>query len=381
MLIPTPPFRPYAFLREGSAGRWMDQVARAIASDARARAILSRPEARVTSDLKARVKSSGTLAIKALYWSVHCPDPRAWGGIRARTLLADPCGMTWIDLPRDPALPALAGLMAQPGSWQVLRYVPLRRATLLHQPPDGPARIVKVKRPDRATDAARRLQAAQAALGNGQPFTIPRLLETGPEGIFALSLCPGVALAAGARVDPLCLLAQIGQMHARLHMAPTAGLPPDDAGSAVQDLDLTAALLHDHMPRLAPLIPQLRDRPSPSEPVLCHGDFGFDQILQDADSLSLVDFDRCHAGEAAADIARFLVTLIERPPAGLTSPAAKAAYLDGYAQVRALPGRNRLTWFVTEAAATRLLVRLRKDLALAPQMQKLLDLIAAPVLA
>lgn len=377
MLKLMPPLRPYAFLATGSAGRLMDRVARAIADDAPAQALLSNRQAQIMSDIKTRVKSSGSPAIKSMYWSVRCPDPDVWGGMRARTLVAGPDLMDWLDLPQDPALPMLAAFRSMPGLCQVLRYVPLRRATLLHRPATGPARIVKVKRPDRAADAARRLAAANMALGTAQAFTIPRLLDTHPDGTLVLSLCPGTSLGTGLARNGTGLLRRIGRMHAALHACPPAALPHEQPGDATDSLALTAALRPGLIPALIPLTHLLRDRPAPSDPVLCHGDLGFDQMLLDGDSLSLVDFDLCHAGEAAADIARFLVVLTEAPPPGLTAAVAEAAYLGGYAETRALPAPARLHWFRTEALAARLLICLRKDQS--PQIARLLSLINSRV--
>jgi Phosphotransferase enzyme family len=381
LTLAPPTLRPYAFLTDGSPGRFMDDVALAISSDAQALKLLDNPQAEVVSDLKTRVKSSGKPAVKALYWSVRCPDPGTWGRMQARTLLADPDRMDWIDLPQDPALPALADLHTEPGHWQILRYVPLRRATLLHRSASGPPVIIKVKRPDRAKDAAGRLTAAQAVLGQFPGFAIPRLLDTRADGTFALSLCRGASLSAGFPDDVPGLMRRIGQMHASLHITVPVGLPPGSHSPATDILDLAAAL-HPALCRLlAPLTQLLRSRPRPSAPVLCHGDLGFDQILHENGAMSLVDFDLCHAGEAAADIARFLVALAGNPPPGLPAAVAEAAYLDGYAELRALPDRDRLHWFQTEAVAARLLVCLRKDQAQPQQITRLLSQIGGSGLA
>lgn len=373
LTLAAPALRPYAFLTDGSPGQFMDHVAVAIASDAKAMELLSNPQAEIVSDVKARVKSSGKPVVKTLYWSVRCHDPGAWGGMQARTLLADPDRMDWIDLPYDPALPALANLQAESGHWQVLRYVPLRRATLLHRPASGPPVIIKVKRPDRAADATGRLTAAQAALGQFPGFGVPRLLDTRIDGTFALSQCLGTPLSAGFPDDVPDLMRRIGQMHACLHRTVPVGLPQGCHSPAADILDLAAALRPALCRPLAPLRWLLRSRPRPSAPVLCHGDLGFDQILHENGVLSLVDFDLCHAGEAAADIAHFLVALAGNPPPGLPAAVAEAAYLDGYTELRALPDWDRLHWFRTEAVVARLLVCMRKDQAQPQQVARLLS--------
>ena len=378
---PQPTLRPYAFVTDGSAGSFMDNVARAISRDASAQDLLCRPQAEVMSDLKARAKSSGKPAIKSLYWSVRCPDATAWGGLRARTLLADPTCLRWIDLADDPSLPALASLIHRPGHWRTLRYVPLRRATFLHQPVAGPARIVKLKRPDRAAEAAARLAATLAALGPDPGFDIPRLLALGADGSFALSLCHGTPIGIGLPHDAPGLLRRIGRMHARLHCADPSLLPKGLPVAALDCLTLSAALLPDLASRLGPLMARLGHRPGVAPPVLCHGDFGLEQILHDDGALSLVDLDLCHAGDAAADIARFLVALADDQPDGVDPAVAEANYLDGYAEVRTLPDPARMRWFRAGAVAARLLVCLRKDQTHGGRIGRLLAQIDAQVLA
>ena len=179
MLIPL----PFAILAEGSAGRFIERVSAVIAGDAKGLALLERPGARVASDLKARVKSKGTPLVKGLYWTVQVPDPSAWGGLQARTLIPGPDRVDPFDLPRDPKLPALSRLHSRAWDWKVLRDVPHRRMTLWQQPAVGPARIVQVKRPDRSADAAHRLALdlppPRAALGSPCRASW-RLRPTGP---------------------------------------------------------------------------------------------------------------------------------------------------------------------------------------------------------
>jgi hypothetical protein len=356
--------RLYAFLADGgSAARLMDRVAMTIASDVQAQALLSRPRAKVLSDIKVRVKSGGSPAIKSLYWSVQAPDRAAWGGLSARTLIVGPQGGRWLDLPADPALGALEGLQRQPVIWEVLRYIPMRRATLLHRPDaehaDKPAHIVKVKRPERAADAARRLAAVNEALGVAPPVIIPRLLQVSADGTLRMSLCQGASLGSipGRRVSGL--LWRIGQMHARLHACPCDGLPFGPTVSDEKALAFIGALSPNLRGLADRLSRNLGARPLPSAPVLCHGDAGLDQILLDGERLSLVDFDLSHAGEAAADIAQFLVVLAENG----FGEDDRARYLDGYADVRRRPEPARLQWFLAKAVTARVLVYLRKDQA------------------
>lgn len=354
--------RPYAFIARGSAVGFVYDVARFIADDGAAGEALAQPDHHILSDIKPRTKPADSLSIKSLYWSVQHHDPQAWGGLRARTLLAERGGMAWHSLPDDPALPALATLAAVPGRWAVLRYVPFRRATLLHQPPGAPPRIVKVKRPERALDAAHRLRCVGEALLDLPGVRIPRLIQDPQDGVFAFSFLPGRPLGLPSTPqDAVPLLRRIGQLHATLHDAPASALPTEEVPSAADELETAAQLCPDLIPKLASLAARLRQRPDPTSKALCHGDLALDQFLMQGDALSLVDFDRCHAGDPAADIARFVVHVAEQATGNLSPTAAIDAYAQGYAERRALPDADHLAWHLANAAAARVMIRIRKD--------------------
>jgi tRNA A-37 threonylcarbamoyl transferase component Bud32 len=354
--------RPYAFIARGSAVGFVDEVAQSIALDGAANDALAQPGHHILSDIKPRTKPADSLSLKSLYWSVQYHDPHAWGGVRARTLLAERGGITWHSLPDDPALPALATLADLPGRWVILRYVPFRRVTLLHQPPGAQPRIVKVKRQDRALDAAHRLCRVGEALLDLPGFRIPRLIENPQDGVFALSVLPGRPLCLpSAPQDAMPLLRRIGQLHATLHDAPASALPAEEVPSAADELETAAQLCPDLIPKLAALASHLRHRPDPAPQALCHGDLALDQFLMTSDSLSLVDFDRSHAGDPAADIARFVVHLSEQATGMLPPKAAITAYAQGYAERRALPDANHLAWHLANAAVARVMIRIRKD--------------------
>ena len=97
-------------------------------------------------------------------------------------------------------------------------------------------------------------------------------------------LCPGTALGTGLPGDAGVILRAIGRMHASLHRCSALGLPLEDPPS--NPLPLITALCAK--PPLPDLAHQLRDRPAPSAPVLCHGDFALDQIVLGPDGLALI---------------------------------------------------------------------------------------------
>jgi len=367
--------RPYAFVARGSAAGFVDDVAQCIATDGIARAAVAQPGHQVMSDIKARTRPADSLSIKSLYWSVQNRDPAVWGGLRARTLRAERGGIEWHSLPEDPALPALAGLAAIPGRWAVLRYVPFRRATLLHQALGGQACIVKVKRPDRAVDAAHRLRCVAEALKPLPEIGIPTLLQEPQDGVFSFSFRPGRPLALPPSPDrATALLRRIGQMHAALHDTPATALPMEEVPSAAEELETAAQLCPSFIPRLAMLAARLRQRPEPGVSALCHGDLALDQFLMEGEALSLVDFDRSHAGDPAADVARFMVHLAEQALGLLPRALALEAYLQGYAERRALPASEPLGWHLANAAAARVMIRIRKDQVDPRAMSEILDL-------
>lgn len=381
MLISVVAPKPYAFLAAGSTGRRISAITAAIHADARAATLLADPQATIMSDVKLRLKASGSPVVKSLYWSVQRPNPQVWGGAEVRTLVAGEDGLIWCDWLDDPGLPGLRALPSEGKAWRLLRYIPERRATFWVGSSSGPARIVKVKRADRAHDAAHRLAVVNAALAQVKGVQVPRLLSPAQDGVFSLSICPGTVFGQGAWADARTILHRIGQVHGRLHNASPRGLPQDPHAPALKSLALIAALCPAVRPVLAQVADFLMDAPPPAAPVLCHGDLAPDQILSDGTTISLVDFDRAHAGDAAMDIARFLVALADQPLAGLDIATAQNSYLSGYAEMRPLPQTRRLQWCLAEVAVARLLVLLRKDLASPARVDRLVSMIRSQVAA
>ena len=95
------------------------------------------------------------------------------------------------------------------------------------------------------------------------------------------------------------------------------------------------------------------DLPARQEEVMLHGDCHPGNVVVTDEGLSLIDFDQAGIGSAAADIGSLMARLNygsilrERDPA--TATGMTNAFLEGYAQVRALPDDRTLRWHVAAA--------------------------------
>jgi fructosamine-3-kinase len=288
---------------------------RAIAADATASRLSGQSGARVAVDVQTRL-DAGAVRIKSVLWSVQVAGVGPYG-LAARSARLGRDGVAWFDLVDDPALP----LHALPDGARMLRYIPGRRATLLVG--DGADRhILKLKKPDRRDDAVLRHRAALIA---ARGIAMPGLLGLQGDHGFCQTLCPGTALDQGPCSNET--LRAVGQMIATLHQQDGAALPPapdgvDAAGwltAILPSLDLTSIL----------------SGPQGGQ-TLCHGDLALGQILDGPQGLFLVDLDRCHCGDAAADLARFLVSLQDEP-ALVDWRAAASAICEGYRNCAPLP--------------------------------------------
>lgn len=314
---------------------------RAIAADATASQLLGQSGARVAVDVQTRL-DTGAVRIKSVLWSVQVAGQGPCG-LAARSARLARDGVTWFDLEDDPALP----LRAVPDGARLLRYIPGRRATLrVGDGSDG--HILKLKKPDRRGDAVLRHAAALAA-AQGAGIAMPGLMGSLGDHGFCQTLCPGAALDASP--SSVETLHRVGQMIAKLHQQDGSALPPAPDG-----VDAAAWL--------AAVLPGLNVPPSSSPPQggqrLCHGDLALGQILNGPKGLCLVDLDRCHRGDAAADLARFLVSLQDE--AGLPDwRSAAVAICQGYQDCAPLP--DGLSAALARAELDRLQVLLSKGLA------------------
>lgn len=177
-----------------------------------------------------------------------------------------------------------------------------------------------------------------------------RTLLTEPMPGRRLADLPGAELSAGLR--------GLGAALARLHSFP---LPraPRFARFDTDQLREAARLLGWVQPGLAGAAEALAERlasrwsPPAEEPVWLHGDVKLANAILDDGHVALVDFEDVASGPAAADVASLLAALRYRRRVGTLSDTderdAAAAFLEGYAAVRALPESTTLRWYTAAA--------------------------------
>jgi Ser/Thr protein kinase RdoA (MazF antagonist) len=268
----------------------------------------------------------------------------------------------------DPArLPAT--LRDAPGEWSasaVVQYIPERSVTLRALDPGGRTlAFVKCYAPhtqDVAQLAARydfiasRLRTADPALRS------PRALaHSCDRHLLLLEPMPG---RSWQDLDPPGgedALRRLGRAIAFVHAIPLDGPVPAMRRFGRFDLGrVTHAgeLISQARPELAAVAKTLVDRlasepPALQEQVLLHGDCHPGNVLVTGDQLSLIDLDQAGTGPAAADISSLLARLnygsVLREGDPATATAMTNAFLEGYAQVRALPDDRTLRWYAAAA--------------------------------
>ncbi|CAN5642705.1 hypothetical protein BH18ACT3_BH18ACT3_27220 [soil metagenome] len=250
--------------------------------------------------------------------------------LRSRRLVLQPDG-------RDRRLPRLAGLVAEPGA-----------ALLVH----GPERRAVVRRPGRryakvlpSRKAARVLSADRAARATGA-IRMPELLSADvAAGILQWSEAPGRSLYEMLHDEavPLTRLgAAAGAAGSSLLAMHLASLPQGVGHHGPQEeAEVAAFWMRGAMAHSAPpagveaaftaAAAELSAATSPV--VLIHRDLHEKQVLVDGEQATLLDLDTLAGGEAALDVANFLVHLELRAALGLPAERALAVaggFLDAY---------------------------------------------------
>jgi aminoglycoside phosphotransferase (APT) family kinase protein len=250
----------------------------------------------------------------------------------ARWLELDDDGVQVFDFPSDPALPALASLLAS-GRFTAAGHRLGKRAALREV--DG-ARFLFL-RPERAAERAfarvseayRRLEAA------GVPASRPLGFDTELGGWWAEAI-PGSTLAP-ANAAP-GVWRELGETLARAHAA-HLGHAGEAAPARLPSLAgaIAAGRKQVSLVRLADpafgeeLDRDLNELPSgdmTGRPAWIHGDLHPLQILV-GPTLAILDWERARVGDAEEDLGNFLAHLAWE--AGEAAPAAWSALLDGYA--------------------------------------------------
>ena len=256
------------------------------------------------------------------------------------------------------------------GSWSqsaVVQYAPERSMTLQASDPDGQAlAFVKCYAPHTQDIAqlAARYDLFAARLRTADPtLRSPRVLaHSRDRRLLVLEPMPGRSWLDLERSSVIDAMRRLGRAIAIIHATPLVG----DVGLGLRRfgrLDLARVtrageLVSKARPEVAGAVWRLTDRlacdlPVQQDQVLLHGDCHPGNVLAAGDRLSLIDLDQAGTGPAAADIGSLLARLTYGTILGETDAATTAlmarAFLDGYAQVRALPDVRTLRWYVAAA--------------------------------
>jgi aminoglycoside phosphotransferase len=331
--------------------------------------------------------------------------PLPSGGLRATALDVDR-DTVWWSFPNDRRLVGLdavlsparlpSGLRDGVGDWStsaVVQYAPERSVTLKALDPAGQIlAFVKCYAPntqDVAGLAARydffaaRLRTADHSLRS------PRALAHSVDrGLLLLEPMPGQSWPDCDRSSAVDALRSLGHAIAVVHATPLGGWIA--TGVRLGRLDLAhvvraGELISEALPDVAAAAGKLTHRlaadpPEPQVPVLLHGDCHPGNVLVASHLVSLIDIDQAETGPAAADIGSLLARLAYGAVLGETDLPTAAlmanAFLEGYAQVRALPDDRTLDWYAAAALLTerslRAVNRIRPE-----ALEKLPELIGA----
>lgn len=255
-------------------------------------------------------------------WAVHRPLP---------TVLTQQQGA-------DRRLPGLRPLLRGPDR-VLVSHRPERRAVVRSGEP-GQDRWTKVVRPDRAADLAARLALAHDA---GVPC--PGVVELDERsGTVTTEALPGRSLHESWQegrlgVDPRAAGELAGRCLRRLHDLDPGGLPRHDAADELATtrrwLDLAQAFGVLGLPPL--LADALLDRAAsllagsgPGEAATVHRDLHDKQLVLAGDRIGLLDLDTLAGGDAAVDVANFLVHLELRVHQGLADERDAVRLADGF---------------------------------------------------
>jgi aminoglycoside phosphotransferase len=317
--------------------------------------------------------------------AVHRKAARATlpsGGLHATALDVDR-DTVWWSFPNDRRLVGLDDVMSPTrlpsslrdgvGDWtasEVVQYAPERSVTLKALDPAGQIlAFVKCYAPDTQDVAglaarydffAARLRTADDSLRS------PRALAYDVDrGLLLLQPMPGQSWLDCDRSSAVDALRSLGRAIAVVHATPLGGRITTgvrrfgrlDLARIVRAGELISEALPDVAAATGKLTHRLaEDPPQTQAPVLLHGDCHPGNVLVARHQVSLIDIDQAGTGPAAADIGSLLARLAYGAVLGETDLPTAAlmanAFLEGYAQVRALPDNRSLDWYAAAALLT-----------------------------
>ncbi|PYG00473.1 hypothetical protein SAMN05216184_10343 [Georgenia satyanarayanai] len=289
-----------------------------------------------------RAEDGGTVAAQWFACPVALAEAAAAAPAPARVsgdVLLQPGGA-------DARLRALREVLAEDGS-RLVAHRPGRRAVVRVSGTDGTVReYVKVVRPGKAPDLARRGGLVAELVGDVVP--VPRLVDASrvERGVLCWSVVPGRTLhdlgadGGWGAADARAAWEAAGRAVARLHAAPAG--PVEARHGAEEELDAVASWLGPavaHGLLDAGTVARARERVTavlrnaPADPVLgvLHRDLHDKQLLlDDAGTVGMIDVDTLAVGERALDVANLLVHLELRQAQGLLVPDLAAAARHGF---------------------------------------------------
>ena len=246
----------------------------------------------------------------------------------------------------DARLRALPTVLTEAGA-RLVSHRPGRRAVVQVTDPDGTVReYIKVVRPTRAADLARRGGLVATLVEDEVP--VPRLVDESAleRGVLRWSVVPGRTLhdlGAAGEWNPAQARAaweSAGRAVAQLHAASPTRVPERHGGG--QELDVIAdwldpAVAHGLLD--ADLVAKAGEHvtaaleAAATDPVLgvLHRDLHDKQLLlDDAGNVGMIDVDTLAVGERALDVANLLVHLELRQAQGLLSTELARAAREGF---------------------------------------------------
>ena len=249
--------------------------------------------------------------------------------------LAEPDGLRTVVERLLPDRPELASARVR-----TLRHNPERRWVGVLETGEAPVLLLRGY-PGRET---RRHARAYAAVAGGPPRTPTVLGSSRSLGVAVVEWVPGRELAASTdRSEWLAGGSTIAQLHGRGHVPLKHVSSRDEAAKVREAADLVARLMPGMADEVIALADEVRHglRALDRERRPVHGDFSADQVVVTPDGgTALVDLDRAHLGDPAADlgcaVAEVMIRAEEDGDVGRGRRLA-ATLVEGYASERRPP--------------------------------------------